>query len=117
MRATEDMNGYDALKREQAFNRMFRRCQIVNVKQKARPLNLWPVPLGPAFMPNGLGFHTAHEACRGCIGKICGNVACPSRPVVTCGAQPLGKEFEAAIYSDVESLYELSTPSLSNGGA
>ncbi len=103
MTAFDDMNGYDALKREQAFNRMFRRCQIANVKMKpARPIpRYWP-PLSPhPIYPSPLhdwfaqpeGQYMPKCGCK--VGTVCMNVACPNRLIVTCSA---------------------GSPSLSNGG-
>lgn len=124
MNAIRNFGTYELMMQQmtEQANEEHRRCRIVNVRRKAQKVpkdrkgyleRLWqPDPSYPGIF----SLPPMYEACHGCIGKICGNVACPSRPVVTCSVQPLGKEFEAAIYSDVEAL-KSSTPSLSNGGA
>jgi hypothetical protein len=56
--------------------------KLLEDKAKAkRPPTSWPTV--PA---ENWSLETVHPACRKCIGKPCGNTACPSRPVITCGS-------------------------------
>ena len=93
-----------------------RHCRIGKVTFKVRyfrdklahPVRVWPThPFEFAPFPEIPGVFSLppmHEACRGCIGKACGNAACPSRPVVTCGPSPASFSNGGCV-------------SLSNGGA
>lgn len=45
------------------------------------PLTPWPT-VPAADWPA----QTVHAMCRNCIGKVCANSACPSRPKLTCGS-------------------------------
>lgn len=45
-----------------------------------------PPPSWPTVPAENWSLEAVHPACRKCIGKPCGNSACPSRPVITCGS-------------------------------
>lgn len=86
---------------ENRINVAVRHCRIgrVTKKQKADSKSKWmrgvldrlwqpdenDQPLRQTF-PGVFALPSMHPSCAGCIGKVCGNVACPSRPVVTCAA-------------------------------
>lgn len=79
---------------ENMLNRQFRRCRIVNVKRKARPVNVGGIndflrgfkqPIIPAYpLKNTEWTQTYMDKCGCKVGLACGNVACPHRPVATC---------------------------------
>lgn len=81
---------YDPRATERALvnevNRAVRRCRVGkivwkrSVYQPFSPVSIpsWPMPA------RGKPLHDFTDPCAGCLGKACGNVACPKRTVVTC---------------------------------
>lgn len=79
--------------KENHKNEIVRHCRIGRVERKTKlPL----MPFSPAFdfvpsnpLLNGdlqVGMFMPKCGCR--VGSACGNVACPHRPVATCGEVP-----------------------------
>jgi len=110
-----DVHTYDRMCTNET-NRLFRHCRIGKVTRKL------PTKMGELFQdfPKGQPLPPYKDAftfqwpviykdqrvpamCRQCIGKACGNAACPSRLGVTCltGAE------NSSIFDNVEGLYEM----------
>lgn len=73
------------------LNRTIRHCRIGKIRWKRTPYRpfapLVPMPVYDEFTfkwPQIYKEDDVPAMCRQCVGKACGNVACPKRTVVTC---------------------------------
>jgi len=79
---------------ENRLNTFFRRCRVgkVTIKFQGYPVGhpfediMKPRPIYPTTPSLYFPKQDLPDVCQQCAGKICGNVACPSRMTVTCAA-------------------------------
>jgi len=70
---------------ENQLNRAFRRCRIVNAKSKpGRGVGPFDLPIASPFATFS-PWQEVPETCKSCVGKACGNAACPMRMLAISG--------------------------------